>query len=242
VCCICWKKDTVLLHEAILSTSKYNPSNLRGHITHVHTHAETPALHSDVSTITNATSIIVSRSKDGMKQNSILNYKNTGTNVASPQIALGFLYNFFNDCNIAIDRANNTHLTSFIDYVVDNGHVLRNRKNELHFSRYKYMKQREMRFSMFIMSLKQCIQYSREYYLKRIMKHTPFCYVSHDGWDSIEHDVLGVSLHLIVPGFWKVIKLAVGLKRIKSKKSVQTAEAILIILSRYKFVYGSLSF
>lgn len=221
------------LTGAIISTRKWNPSNCKTHITNTHTAEETQELHSDVSSMTNTNSAVVSRSKDGMKQPPIGTcFKKVPIVIASPQIALMQMYLFFNDCNIAINRANNPHLIAFIDYVVENGEHFRKRKADLHFSRHKYMKQRELRFSMFILSLKQVINYTRDYYKQRLMKETPFCYVSHDGWDSVDHDVLGVSLHLIVPGYWKVIKLAVGLKRVKSKKSKQTADAILMILSR----------
>jgi hypothetical protein len=99
------------------------------------------------------------------------------------------------------------------------------------------MKQREDRFAKFILSLKELVTYSRNYYKTKLSKCIPFLCVSHDGWDSLDHDILGVSLHFIVPGHWKVINVAVGLKRIRSKKSVATSNAILVILERFVIYY-----
>ena len=94
------------------------------------------------------------------------------------------------------------------------------------------MAQRDDRYLTFVSSLKELVNYSRAYYLQKLNKHVPFLCVSHDGWDSLDHDVLGVSLHFIVPVYWKVINVAVGLKRIRSKKSVDTSNVILLILKR----------
>jgi hypothetical protein len=94
------------------------------------------------------------------------------------------------------------------------------------------MKQRDDRFLKFVSSLKELVIYSRDYYKGKFIKNVPFLCVSHDGWDSIEHDILGVCLHFIVPGYWKVINLAIGLKRIRSKKSADMTKAIFIILER----------
>ena len=102
------------------------------------------------------------------------------------------------------------------------------------------MNQRDDRFLKFVSSLKELVQYSRNYYEEKFSKIIPYIFVSHDGWDSKDHDILGVCVHFIVPGYWKVINLAAGLKRIRSKKSVATAQAIHIILERY--VYISLLF
>jgi hypothetical protein len=81
--------------------------------------------------------------------------------------------------------------------------------------------------------LKEIVTFSREHYNTTFSKNVPFLCISHDGWDSLEHDVLGVSLNFIVPVHWKVINVAVGLKRIRSKKSIDTCNAILLILRRY---------
>lgn len=98
------------------------------------------------------------------------------------------------------------------------------------------MLQREERYNKFIYSLAEIVSFSRDHYNKKFSKNVPFLYISHDGWDSLEHDVLGVSLHFIVPVYWKVINVAVGLKNIRSKKLLDTADAILLILKRYVYI------
>jgi hypothetical protein len=94
------------------------------------------------------------------------------------------------------------------------------------------MNQRDDRFLKFVTSLKELVNYSRNYYLDKFNKMVPFICISHDGWDSKDHDILGVCVHFIVPGYWMNINLAAGLKRIRSKKSIATAKAIHIILER----------
>ena len=226
---ICWTKKDVPLHECILATQAFNPSNCKNHLRNRHTREETPGLYSDVSTITNST--VATKKKDA-KQNSILNYQINPCDVATPQIALSYLYQFFNDANVAIAQANNESLKMFIDYLLENGHQLRAKKTDCFFSRYKYIKQRDERYLKFVTSLKELVLYSRSYYEEKFKKREPFICISHDGWDSVDHDILGVCVHFVVPGYWRMINVAVGLKRIRSKKSKSVAKAIHIILER----------
>ena len=51
---LCWTKKDVPLHECILATQSFNPSNCKDHLRNRHTCEETPGLYSDVSTITNS--------------------------------------------------------------------------------------------------------------------------------------------------------------------------------------------
>ena len=60
----------------------------------------------------------------------------------------------------------------------------------------------------------------------------PFITVSHDGWDSKDNDILGVSIHFVVPQHWKMVSLAIGLRRIYSKSSQAVVDAITNILLR----------
>jgi hypothetical protein len=235
VCTLCWETNSVPMIKAVISAYKYNPSNCKDHIRTSHIPSEVPGLFSDVSTITHANSEVTLKTNKATKQNSILNYQSNAGEIATPQIALSHLYNFFNEANIAIVQANNEHLSNFIRYLLDNAQNLKARRTECLFSRYKYMNQRDDRFLKFVSSLKELVHYSRNYYFEKFKKTIPFICVSHDGWDSKDHDVLGVCVHFVVPGYWKVVNLAAGLKRIRSKKSVATAKAIHIILKRYVF-------
>lgn len=234
VCTICWEKKEIRMIDGIISAYKNNPSNCREHIRTHHKNAkEVPGLYSDVSTITNTNSIVSSKSKATNKQETLHHFQPSPADLPTPQIALSLLYMFFNEANIAICQANNVHLSNFITYLLEHAHLLRARRLECLFSRYKYIIQRDDRFLKYVSSMKELVDYSRKYYLTKFNKCVPFIYVSHDGWDSIDHDVLGVCVHFIIPGYYRVVNLAAGLKRIKSKKSIATAQAIFIILERY---------
>ena len=209
----------------------YNPSNIKSHLRTTHLPEETPALFSDVSTITNTNTIVTSK----VTMQSSFFYQPAAN--ATPQIALSYLYNFFNEANVAICQTNNEHLSMFINYLLDNASQLQKKRQDCLFSRHKYMVQREDRYLKFVCSIKEIVSFSRDYYKSMFSKNEPFLCVSHDGWDSLEHDVLGVSLHFIVPVYWKVINVAVGLKRIRSKKSIDTCNAILLILKRYVYIF-----
>jgi hypothetical protein len=231
VCMLCWNKNELPVIACILCTQGYNPSNCKNHVGNMHNNLEAPGLFSDVSTITRSTFSSKTTKKE-TKQSYMTSYQQDPNDIATPQIALSFLYQFFNEANVAIAQANNEHLKHFIDYILENAHQLRARKADCFFSRYKYMKQRDDRFLKFVSSLKELVIYSRDYYKEKFNKEEPFLCVSHDGWDSKDHDILGVCVHFVVPGYWKVINLAVGLKRVRSKKSRETAKAIFIILER----------
>ena len=57
--------------------------------------------------------------------------------------------------------------------------------------------------------------------------------VAHDGWDSVDHDNLGVLLHFIDPVDWMMVKVAIGLKVLeKGKTAVEQASQINEILLR----------
>lgn len=171
---------------------------------------------------------------DKLQQNLITDFKAQGFQTGSPRQALTFLYRFFNDANIAIDQSNNSNLRKFITYIVDNASSFTKRRKDIYFSKYKYKKYEVEVFVDFINLVKRLVEYTREYYkeLLNLKTSTPFIYVAHDGWDSKDHDVLGVSIHFVLPRLWLPISLSVGLQRIKSKTSDYTAAKILEILKR----------
>jgi hypothetical protein len=61
----------------------------------------------------------------------------------------------------------------------------------------------------------------------------PFITVGHDGWDSKDKDMLGVSLHLVDMEKGKKVTIAVGLQQLHSKKAVDVSDHVLKILERY---------
>lgn len=216
-----WKDEPVVpLSNCIISTTDYNSSNCCTHFRNKHK-ALLHELSADVPNVNS--SVVATSSQPSLKQHLISQYgqKNCIASVASSNTALAFLYSFFNNANVAIHQANNPNLTKFIDYILEHATQFRYKPSDCHFSRWKYQKQRDLRFANFIVTLKNIITYTRDYYNERLNKtNTPFLCVSHDGWDSKDNDVLGVSVHLVVPaGHWKTVHLAVGLKRVTSKKS-----------------------
>ena len=57
--------------------------------------------------------------------------------------------------------------------------------------------------------------------------------IAHDGWDSVDSDVLGVSLHFVNPIEWRMIRIAIGLQVfLKGKTALKLAEQINVILKR----------
>ena len=233
MCTLCWDNTEKTLTESITSAYQYNPSNCKAHIQHVHNKSDNfLGLNSDIFTITNADLEAKTKVQKKTQQSSMLSYQQNPEDIATPQIALSYLYCFFNETNVAIMQANNEHLSKFIQYIIESSHQLRARQSECLFSRYKYMNQRDDRFLKFVSSLKELVNYSRDDDLDKFSKTVPFICISHDGWDSKDHDILGVCVRFIVPAYWKVINIAAGLKRIRSKKSVATAKSIHLILER----------
>ena len=140
---------------------------------------------------------------------------------------------FFNEASVAIEQASNVHLTTFICYLIDNAEPLRTKKVECFFSRWKYKKQELSHFFTLISTVKYLVNFTREFSKNQLhSESTPFISVSHDGWDSKDNNILGVSIHFVVPKHWKMVSLAIGLKRIYSKTSEKIVESILNILLR----------
>jgi hypothetical protein len=148
-------------------------------------------------------------------------------------IAMNHLYHFFNDANIAISQSNNIYFKKYIDYIIENGNYFKNKNHELYFTRHKYKKQESITFSNFIHNVTNIINFCKTYYKKETNSNEMFFVnVSHDGWDSKDNDVLGVSIHFIIPEYWVVVNIAIGLERITSKKSKDVSDAVTRILNR----------
>jgi hypothetical protein len=213
---------------SLVSIVNKNYSNAWSHIQTNHDEKEYPKL-------VKGTTMCVETFKQGvggMKQNLISDFKSEGFQQASSKIALTHLYRFFNDANIAIDQSNNSNLRQFITYIIENASSFRQRKNECYFSKYKYKKYEVEVFYDFLNLVRKLIAYTREHYKENLKTNIPFLYVAHDGWDSNDHDVLGVSIHFVLPNCWLPISLSVGLQRISNKTSDYTSKKILECLER----------
>jgi hypothetical protein len=125
----------------------------------------------------------------------------------------GLMYRFFNMANIAITQAGNLYLQEYVRYAVENANLLKSRKNKVDFSKYKYKCREFGDFSSFVDRVTYLVCNAQTYYKAQFHSRNsvPFLNVSHDGWDSNDHDILGVSIHLLDPNDWTEINLAIGL-------------------------------
>jgi hypothetical protein len=87
---------------------------------------------------------------------------------------------------------------------------------------------------MLVMNL---VEQTRQFYKNQTNNPDgiPFICVAHDGWDSTDHDILGVSIHLLIPYDWVYVSMAVGLQRMSSKQSADTVEHINRIITFISF-------
>jgi hypothetical protein len=228
VCMICWENKTQPLEDCIISTFNYNSSNANQHLKR--NHKEVPEMASDISTVTDS----LATNPFNLVQNQILQYNQNPNDVVvgSASVGLDHLYSFFNQANIAIEQANNESLKKFIEYVIDHGATMK--KQDCRFSRFKYKKYELNQFHLFISTVQYLVKYSCDYYEKQLNTNSvPFLYISHDGWDIKDNDLLGVSLHFIVPVYWVSVIIAIGLKRIYKKTSDNMSTVIKSILAGY---------
>jgi hypothetical protein len=220
--------------EGLISTNNYNPSNCITHILHMHTKEDCPK-------ITFPKDVVITMDNPSTKSmvTEISKTSSTRKQYGTPskyacEKANGILYKFFNSANIAIRQANNEHLHEYSRYLIENAGVLQLQKNNICFSRHKYLKQELMLFNTFTMLVTNLVEKTRQFYKNQTNdpNGVPFICVAHDGWDSKDHDILGVSIHFLIPYDWVYISMAVGLQRMTSKKSADTVEHINRILRR----------
>lgn len=189
---------------------------------------------SDLSTVTQSITQGASDKATGFIQSKIRPTQLQLKPVGSPRVALSHLYSFFNESSVAIDQSSNLHLNNFINYILENAESLRQKKQECFFSRWKYKRQELTQFFTFISTIRYLVSFTRDFYKTSLYLETstPFISVSHDGWDSKDNDVLGVSIHFIVPKYWRNVSMAIGLRRIYSKNAENVVNCIKSILLR----------
>jgi hypothetical protein len=229
---LCWNDATKSLGECVVMTTRFSVSNASSHLLRNHDKTVIPELYaaSDVSSVTQSISEKGSRIVQSTIRPNQLQFKPNGTS----RVALSHLYSFFNEASVAIEQSSNVHLTNFISYLLDNAEVLRLKKNDCFFSRWKYKKQEYAQFFTFISTVKYLVNFTRDYYktVLNVEGGIPFISVSHDGWDSKDNDVLGVCIHFVVPHHWKMVSMAIGLRRVYSKTAEHLVNAIKNILLR----------
>jgi hypothetical protein len=236
MCMLCWNNSSKKVLDGVISTNNYNPSNCITHIVNMHTKSEAPYIKFPnevvISLDHHQSTQVTIGSGSGSTASKKKNY-GTPSKYACEK-ANGLLYKFFNSANIAIRQANNEFLHDYTRYLIGNANILQSQQSNLLFSRYKYIKQELLLFNTFTTMVTNLVDRSRQFYKQQTNNQNgiPFLCVAHDGWDSKDHDVLGVSIHFIIPGEWVYLSMAVGLQRVESKRSADTVEHINKILRR----------
>jgi hypothetical protein len=230
VCHSCWVRDRLPPDKMLVKVNGRNVGNGNSHFITQHESKGDilPGMATYAGPLTPAPAKVKNK-----KQHLITDIQHNPSTISDPQVAMGYLYKFFNEANVAKSQSNNPNLRCFVDYILDHSQNFSKKRNEIYFSRGKYDKQENLIFSQFISNLRIIVEFCRSWYNDGIPKaNIPFIYVSHDNWDSKDHDVLGVSIHFIVPVFWKQVSVAVGLKRVQSKASRSIAEGTIAVLNR----------
>ncbi len=228
ICMFCWNDLTKDTKSCIRSSPKFNVSNISTHLTNQHKGENLKLKDAGGVSEKEKTSIISDSS-------AIIINPSTSTAAAINEKCNTLLYKFFNSANIAIRQSENPFLNDFLKYVTQHIPAFKGKKIDTNFSRHLYKKHEWLQFNQFILFVKHLVDRTRKWYLSECNQEVPFLTVSHDGWDSKDHDILGVSIHFVVPGDWIRINLAVGLKRVDSKKSEDTVQEINRMLQRYVF-------
>ena len=106
-------------------------------------------------------------------------------------------------------------------------------RNNVGLSRNKYNSMQLNNFLNFVSLVMEVVDHTWQLYMlvTNSKNKTPFICVSHDGWESKDHDILGVSITFADP-YSSMFVAAVGLQRMDSKKSVDVAAHIDQMLQR----------
>ena len=106
-------------------------------------------------------------------------------------------------------------------------------RNNVGLSRNKYNYMWLKNFLNFVCLVTEVVARTHWFYnsVKNSTNNTPFICVSHHGWDSKYHDLLGVSITFADP-YSSMFVAAIGLQRMYSKKSVDVSAHIDQMLRR----------
>ena len=216
-----------------LNSVKNNYGNAQKVLQSVHKKEDIPLLSttSDTVSITD-TSQGASMSTSRKKK---ITLESHGFTTADWDDAHLLMYRFFNSAGVAQRQADNPYLKKFQTFLIDNASALasKSKKKEANFSRYKYTKYQYQDFHKFLTTVQQLVQYTRTYYQNKLKQDAvPFVYVGHDGWDSSDYNVLGVSVRFVVPTLWINVNFALGLQRHDNKTAQGILEKVVMILKR----------
>lgn len=229
VCMFCWNDQTTDVKSCIFETRNYNITNITTHLLGQHSNKNLVLDKTEKQKEECNRTLLECQTNEKYE----LSVKTSTSAAVVAEKSNSMLYRFFLTANIAISQADNPHLNNWIKYMIEKGSLLKGKNVEATFSRYKYKKQEISQFNRFIGFVKIMIEKTRNYYIQECGTNVPFLCVSHDGWDSKDNDILGVSIHFVVPEDWVKINLAVGLRRVVSKTSSNTVTEINKMLQRY---------
>jgi hypothetical protein len=238
VCMLCYSQDSKTLEKCVFSVKNYNPSNLRTHLKSQHDRSECPKIYDDAIEQRVASIFKGSNPQKVKEISSFFKTKNEANkDLKNVQDDINEnMYKFFASANIATRQGSNEYLFKAMESCIKNASVLRSNPKQVRFSRYKYITQQEKHFLIFAKTVQEAVKNTMEYYSSKTGNNeVPFICVSHDGWDSKRNDLLGVSIHFIIPFLCLNISLPIGLKYLRSKKAVDVVNQINEILRRYSF-------
>ena len=250
-CMMCYKNPLKSLEACLCATHGFSPSNLVKHLSTMHKNEA--VLQQFVTDNVHANGGEEKKSNnrvDGVLQvGSSQHLAATVTNNSSfsnafgktklPQIIIErgnhLMYQFMRSCNIAARHSNSNEMLTFFEHVIENSNFYRSNKSQLMMGFYKYKHQRLRSFGNLVDLIKKMVKRTREWFMEETGCTTmvPFVSVAHNGWDSKDHDMIGVSIHFIDILRKKKRTIAIGLQRLYSKKSVDVAQHVLKILFRY---------
>jgi len=148
--------------------------------------------------------------------------------------ASALMYQFLNSSGTAIRHGSSKQFHDLLRFCVDNAQILAKNSNFLKLSRQKFHMEQLKSFSRTIHVVRLVIQSTRKWYADRTRSDdVAFLNVAHDIWDGKDYELLGVSVHFVVPYLWSMVSIPLGLRRSYSKKSIPVLDEINKTLARY---------
>ena len=137
-------------------------------------------------------------------------------------------------CNIAASHSNSNEMLSFFEHVMENSNFYWTNKQHLMMGFHKYRNQQFCLFANMVDLIKKMVRRTCTWIMEETGSNVnvSFILVAHNGWDSKDHDMIGVSIHFIDVKTKQKHTIAAGLQRLYSKKSIDAANHVLNILLR----------
>ena len=135
-------------------------------------------------------------------------------------------FRFANNNNIAQRAITDSACPEFreaFDFAVAASDLLKKAKS-IHMGKDMYTSLRKDDYETIMTTVGDMARHARDAYSNLAGKPISFVTVGHDGWDSKQKDLVGVTPYFYIPGTGKVCKAPVGLFNCKNKKAQETAE------------------